>query len=128
MTSTIQVCSSHRLSMATGKEADMGRRRKVDPKDWDIDGCRALLEWILRGMAAEYIMWLQAKARGIGSKEYLRKCDIEIKEYEHFYLTSPLLDIVEVDRVGVIDTLRRRAGYPISYTAEQKRRDKNDDA
>ena len=121
MTSTIPVCSSHRLSMATGKEADMGRRREVDPKDWDIDGCRALIEVILRARAEEYMRLLQAKAR------YRLRCDECLRCFEDFYLHSPMLDILEVDRVGILDTLRRRAGYPISYTQE-KRRDKNDDA
>ena len=121
MTFTIPVCSRHRLSMATGKEAGMGRRREVDPKDWDIDGCRALIEVILRARAEEYMRLLQAKAR------YRLRCDDCLKCFEDFYLHSPMLDILEVDRVGIIDTLRRRAGYPISYTQE-KRRDKNDDA
>lgn len=103
----------------------MGRRRKDDPKDWDIDGCRLLCEHLFRAMSNEYIWWMQAEQR-TRNKIYKEKCRAEMRACEEFYLTSPLVGLSGAEPIGILDTLRRRADYPISYT-EELRRKNNDD-
>lgn len=92
-----------------------------DWRKWDLDGCRLLIEYLFKSIADEYVFWLSMENRTL-NKKYKEKCRAEMKDCEQFYLSSPLVKTIGADPVGVIDTLRRNAGYPISYTEELRRK------